>query len=58
MMTFEEIAQELGIPRTTAHTLYARAIRKLQKRNPHALALLRLMADDLAEVRRATRRAK
>jgi hypothetical protein len=46
-MTFTEIGSVLGIKRGVAWTIYQRALRKLRKRHPGILGLLREAAHEL-----------
>jgi sigma-70-like protein len=52
LKTWEEIGREMGVPATTAFSIYKRAMRKLRRRNPGALAQMREMAATLEAVRR------
>ena len=55
MRTFDQIAAELGMKRSTVATLYYRGLRKLREQTPNAVDLLSQMAADLQRERRAAR---
>jgi DNA-directed RNA polymerase specialized sigma24 family protein len=50
-MTVEEIGKKLGVPRATVYKTLERAMRKLEKKTPHALALMTAYAEDLQSAR-------
>lgn len=50
-MSFAEIAAEMGCSVSTVYSLYTRALRKLERRTPNTMRLLRTLAADLAAER-------
>jgi len=50
-MTFQQIADESGLPLSSVFSAYTSGMRKLRTRNPHAMRLLKGLGDELSTLR-------